>query len=150
MAGIKKRGTRDRLVLIQEELDRLFSEFMEPQARDRYAAHDRRPEVRVDVYETESMLCVRAELPGMAREDVQLYISRDLLTIEGAKKPPFKSQKLRFLNMEREFGSIKREIVLPKPVDANTVKATLQQGVLVVCLPKISERRGSRRRLEID
>jgi len=148
MANIKKSGSGQRLKTLQSELDKVLADLIEPH-QDKYLTRARRLEVHVDIYETSDALHVCAELPGIDKKDVQLFVSRDLLMIEGKKKSPYKGDKLRFLNLERDFGAFSREVGIPKPVDGRSIDATMENGILHVVLPKISDRRGQRKRVPI-
>lgn len=148
MANIKKLGSNQQLKLLQNELDKVLAEIIEPH-QDKYLTRARRLEVHIDVFETTDALHVCAELPGIEKEDVELYVSRDLLMIEGKKKSPYSGNKLRFLNLERDFGEFKREVGIPKPVDGRYIDASMENGLLHVVMPKISDRRGQRKRVPI-
>ncbi len=134
--------------MLQDELDQIMAEFLRPH-QERYSPGSRSLDVPVDIYETEEAIHVRAEMPGMTAEDVELFISRDLLSIEGGKKPTYPADNPKFLNLEREFGKFKRDVGLSKPVDVPNIRATLENGVLCVALPKISDRRGKRKRIPV-
>ena len=148
MANIKKTGSGEHLRLLQNELDKVLAEIFEPQ-QDKYLTRARRLEIHVDVFETADALHVCAELPGIDKNDVELYVTRDLLMIEGRKKSPYKGSQLRFLNLERDFGEFKKEVGIPKPVDGREIDASMENGILHVVLPKISDRRGQRKRVKI-
>jgi HSP20 family protein len=148
MAKIKKTHSQDRLESLQNELDQILGELMD-QRQDRFATRKRSFEVQVDVYETPEAIHIRAEAPGMSKDDLAVYLSRDFLVIEGNKQAPYTSDRLRFLNMEREFGSFTREVGIPKPVDGRGCIAKMVLGVLHIILPKISDRRGQRKRIPI-
>lgn len=149
MADIKKGDSKNRLLSLQKELDRILADLLEP-SQDRYFTRNRSLEVQVDVFETADALHVKAELPGVQREDINLFLSRDLLMIEGTKVSTYTAEKLRFLNLEREFGKFKREVGIPKPVDGRKIKAVFDNGILQILLPKISDRRGQRQRVPIE
>ncbi len=148
MVNSRKRDSKSRLLSLQEELDRILADLLEP-TQERYFTRNRTLEVQVDVYETPNAIHVRAELPGVAKEDIEVFVSRDLLMIEGKKASPYGDEKLRFLNLEREFGKFKREVGIPKPVDGRIIEASFEEGILSVLLPKISDRRGQRKRVPL-
>jgi len=149
MANIKKTDSINRLQNLQQELNQLLAEFVES-GQGRFVSRARHLETPLDVFETDDALHFHIELPGVEKEDIGLYLSRDLLTIEGTKKAPGKCEGSRFLNVEREFGTFKRDIGLPKPTDAREIIAKLEDGILYVRLPKISDRRGKRRKIDVE
>ena len=149
MAVIKKGDSRERLLSIQEELDEILKDFLEPR-QERYGGFNRSMALPVDIFETNDALHVRVELPGVSKDDVNLYITRNMLIIEGVKQSPYPGgERLRFLNLEREFGKFKREIGIPKPVDGRDIQAELTNGILFIRLTKISDRRGKQKRVPI-
>jgi HSP20 family protein len=90
----------------------------------------------VDIYETETHdLVVKAELPDMTREDIEVTVEKDTLTIRGTKKLPegIKDEHLR--RIERSYGAFSRSFALPHTVDSTKVSAEYKNGVLTVRLP---------------
>jgi len=90
----------------------------------------------VDVGETGSQVVVRADLPGMDLEDIDVSVTKDLLTIRGHKKQERQESGVDFHIIERSSGSFSRSIRLPAAVDEQSVSATYKKGVLEVVLPK--------------
>ena len=90
----------------------------------------------VDIYETEQHdLVIRAELPGMAREDIEVTVERNTLTLKGTKKPADEVKEDQYRRVERHYGSFARSFTLPDTVDAGAVSAEYKNGVLTVKLP---------------
>jgi HSP20 family protein len=91
----------------------------------------------VDVNEDDEHIYVKAELPGLTREDLELTLENGLLTISGEKK----SEKLpgREDLQERYYGRIYRSLTLPSGVDEKNVKATMKDGILHIVLDKTAE-----------
>jgi len=90
----------------------------------------------VDVYETEQQdLVLRAELPGMNREDIDVTIEHDVLTIKGSKKLANEVKEDRYRRIEGSYGAFSRSFSLPDTVDGSKVSAEYKQGVLTVKLP---------------
>jgi HSP20 family protein len=90
----------------------------------------------VDIYETESHdVVVKAELPDMTREDIEVKVEHDTLHIRGTKKLPegIKDEQIR--RIERSYGAFSRSFALPNTVDATKVSADYKNGVLTVKLP---------------
>ena len=90
----------------------------------------------VDIYQTgEHELVLKAELPDMTREDIDLNIENFVLTIRGAKKLAEDVKDEQFHHVERRYGAFSRSFSLPPTVDATKVAAEYKNGVLTVRLP---------------
>jgi HSP20 family protein len=90
----------------------------------------------VDIYETEEHdLVVKAELPDMKREDIEVTVENDTLVLRGTKKLPEGVKDEQIRRVERSYGVFNRSFTLPKTVDATRVSADYKNGVLTVKLP---------------
>ena len=90
----------------------------------------------VDIYQTgDHELVLKAELPDMTREDIDLNIENFVLTIRGEKKVAGDVKEEQFHHVERRYGTFSRSFALPQTVDPNKVSAEYKQGVLTVRLP---------------
>lgn len=92
----------------------------------------------VDIYETEDRYIVTAEVAGLAREDLQIQLQDGKLTLRGERQSSDASS-VRFERVERGHGRFARAFVLPHAVDATSVTADLQNGVLTISVPKVSD-----------
>jgi HSP20 family protein len=90
----------------------------------------------VDIAETKDDLIVKAEVPGMTKEDISISLSDNVLTLRGEKKKEKEEKGKTFYRTERCYGSFVRSFTLPAPVLANKVKAVYKDGVLEITLPK--------------
>jgi len=93
----------------------------------------------VDVYEDKDNLLVKAELPGMRKEDVEIAFHNGYLTLSGERKQEQKHEDAETYRSERWLGRFHRTISLPCRVEADKIKATYNEGVLTVTLPKAEE-----------
>jgi HSP20 family protein len=91
-----------------------------------------------DVYETADFLCVKMELAGIWRDDLEIILDDRLLLVRGQRKDPCrqKQQRCSFRQMEVDYGFFERRIVIPRMVDGNRVLATFHNGFLHIELPK--------------
>lgn len=96
-------------------------------------------EPAVDVYEDKDKITVRAELPGMKQQDIQVSVERNTLTISGERKEEEEHKEGETYRSERFYGRFQRSITLPQPVDSGKIKATYKDGVLEVICPKSEE-----------
>ena len=90
----------------------------------------------MDVEEDENQITIRTELPGIAKEDVQITLEDGVLSIRGEKKSDREMKQKSFHLMERHFGVFHRSITLPTGVDAGEAKATFKDGLLLIEVPK--------------
>ena len=101
----------------------------------------------LDLWQDEDSFYVEAELPGMAIEDLEIYVSgENQLSIKGTSKPP-EIEKAAWHRRERSFGNFARVLNLPGTVDAESVEASMANGVLSIRLPKA--RAAQPRRIEV-
>ncbi len=94
---------------------------------------------RVDVYEDDESVVVNADLPGIKKEDIDLSITGDTLTLKGEKKQEEEIKEEDYHRIERAYGTFQRTITLPAPVNADKVEASYTDGVLEVKMPKKEE-----------
>lgn len=95
----------------------------------------------IDVSETDGELTVTAELPGVAEEDVDLSLEDNVLTIKGEKRAEEKKEdeEKKYRLVERSYGSFQRSIPLSFKADPDSVKASFENGVLKIAVPKPPE-----------
>ena len=93
----------------------------------------------VDVLEKDDKFVVKAELPGMKEEDINVSVVGDTLTIKGEKKTETEVKEEDYYRCERSYGSFYRSIPLPSTVDSAKIEASYEDGVLEVTLPKAPE-----------
>jgi len=93
----------------------------------------------VDVAETEEALFVRAEVPGMSREDIDIELTGETLTLRGERKFESEDKKDNFVRIERRYGKFSRSFTLATPIQADKVSASYRDGILEIVLPKSEE-----------
>lgn len=91
---------------------------------------------RVDVAESENDFTVHAELPGLRKEDIQVTLEDNMLTITGERKYEDAQKDKQFYRRERAYGTFKRTFGLGTEVDADKIAATYKDGLLILTLPK--------------
>ncbi len=89
----------------------------------------------VDLYETETEFVVKAEIPEVKEKDLSIRLESNILTIEGERRIR-RNETGDYHRIERPYGRFRRSFVLPDPVDKDSVRATLHDGVLNIILPK--------------
>jgi HSP20 family protein len=93
----------------------------------------------VDVYEDNDRLVVKAELPGLKKEEIDISLHQGSLIISGERKQEFENHDGESSRSERFFGRFQRALELPKPVNSDQVTATYKDGILTVTLAKTEE-----------
>jgi HSP20 family protein len=120
---------------LQNQINRLFSE-----AFDRSEEGSLTPWApAVDIYETEQELVVKADLPGVKPEDLDIRVENNVLTIRGERKFEKKVSEDKYLRVERAYGSFSRSFSLASTVNAEAIKADYKDGVLALSIPKREE-----------
>lgn len=125
----------DRFAALRDEMDRLFDSSFSPAVRAPGSFSRWTP--ALDVYQDKDQFTVVAELPGLKKEDIELSLHNDVLTISGERKQ--EKQGEEGYRNERFFGRFQRSVTLPTSVAGDKVKATYQDGILKVVLPKAEE-----------
>jgi HSP20 family protein len=121
---------------LQNEINRLFN-GQKPGASQ--GLFDRSISPAIDVLEDRDNIIILCDIPGVDMNDLELTITKDVLTIKGEKKEEEKKDKARIFKKETWEGSFQRTIALPDGVDSEKVDATLKDGVLRVVVPKMEE-----------
>jgi HSP20 family protein len=131
------------LARFRNEMDRLFDDFTGggwpslrrwPEWFGALPSADATP--ALDVYEEKDAVVVKAELPGMEKDDVHVDIKGDVLTVRGEKKKEEKIEERDYYCRERAYGAFSRSVRLPVEVQGDKASATFKHGVLEMHLPK--------------
>jgi HSP20 family protein len=94
-----------------------------------------------DIFEDANTVKIVAEIPGVRPEELKLSLENNLLTIRGEKRQEAEERNERVHRYERSYGSFERTFALPQTVDPDQIKATHENGVLTVTLPKVEKAR---------
>jgi len=121
------------LVSLRDAMDRLFAEsFVRPGTA--FPPFFEGP--AVDIYQTKDDVVVKAAIPGIKPEDIDIAVTGEILTIKGELKEEEKIEEGSYLRQERHYGQFCREFTLPTQVNADKAKAEFEHGVLTLRLPK--------------
>jgi len=93
----------------------------------------------IDIFETSEAYVVKAELPGVRKEDVQITVENNVLSLKGERKFERDETKENYHRIERAYGAFARLFTLPTRVDHDHVEAKFEQGVLTITVPKAAE-----------
>jgi len=124
----------DSLTEIHNEMDRLFGRSLRSQTGLEGVFSP-----AIDVAVEKDNVIIKADLPGLTRDDVSVTLQENYLTIKGEKKQETEKKETNYFLSERVHGSFTRVIELPVAVDAARIEARFKDGVLQVTLPKTEE-----------
>jgi HSP20 family protein len=143
MALIRWEPARE-LNSLQSEMNRLFNTFFDTPASAAANGPGRRWIPAMDLVETEDHFVLRADLPGLSEEDVNVELEDNVLTVSGERKVEHEDKKEGYYRVERAYGKFQRSLTLPEGVDAGKIEAAFDKGVLEVRIPKPEERKPRR------
>lgn len=124
---------------VERRLDEILGRPSLPRVWRRFPFEAKEWLPAVEMFEKEDRFVVKAELPGMKEEDVDISVTDDTLTIKGEKKSESEVKEEDYYFSERSYGSFFRSIALPSNVDAKRIEACFDDGILEIDLPKVTE-----------
>jgi HSP20 family protein len=140
----------------ERDMDRMFEDFFGRRVRpwwpERWFRGDEmeaRPPV-VDVFEEKDDVVVKAELPGMEKDNIEVNLTDHMLTIKGEKKKEEEVKKENYYRAERSYGSFVRSLELPREVQADKVKAAFKNGILEIRMPKTEEAKAKEVKVKVE
>jgi len=105
---------------------------------------------KVDIYETDERYVINAEIPGLKKEDIDIDLKENTLTIKGEKKFEEKTEKDNYVRVERRYGTFQRSFALSENADAEKINASYSNGVLKVSIPKKEEAKPKQIKVEVN
>jgi len=136
MAIVRWDPGRD-LDLLQSDVNRLFDAFFGTRGANRSSGGSAQRWVPpMDLTEEENEYVLRADLPGLSEDDIEIEVKDDVLTISGERRYEHENRHEGFYRVERSFGRFSRSLDLPSGIDAEALRADFDRGVLEVHIPK--------------
>ena len=126
---------------LQSEMNRLFNTAFDSGSSGPVM---RRWVPAMDLVESGEHFVLRADLPGMSEEDIEIELEDGTLTVSGERRAEHEERQEGFHRVERSFGAFSRSLTLPKGVDADAVSASFDRGVLEIRIPKPEARKPRR------
>ena len=125
------------MMTLREAMDRLFDDaFTRPLSlRDGWSVSG----PAVDMYQTDDEIVVKAAIPGIKADEVQINITGEVLTLKGEMKQQEEKEEKAWHIREQRWGSFERSVVLPAHVVSDKAKAEFENGILTITLPKAEE-----------
>jgi HSP20 family protein len=140
MADIVRWDPFREVVSLREAMDRLFNEsFLRPWGIGWGLLPGEAWAVPLDMYETDTEVVVKASVPGIKPDDLQITVTDDVLTIKGELKAEQEIKRENYHMQEHRYGAFQRSIRLPVPVRSDKAEAVFEHGVLTLTLPKTEE-----------
>ncbi len=142
-----------------EELERLFSnEFVRETFCPLPSLLRQRPKLPgekeiafpVDIIDEEDHVLITAEMPGIKKQDIDMTVSGDIITISGQKRNDRMVRSKNYSRLERSFGSFSRSFHLPFELEAGKARARLENGILEVKIPKTEEGERKGKKISIE
>ncbi len=147
MADTKWEPFRD-LLTIQDRMNRLFQEGLGSRI-----GHEERQvgpwSPPVDILESDDRIVLRADLPGVEQDDIELRVEDGVLILRGQRKPPADVRPEDLHRSERPHGTFVRSFSLPQNIDQAAIRASQKNGVLEVVLPKKQESKAKAIRIDV-
>ncbi|UCD85006.1 MAG: Hsp20/alpha crystallin family protein [Deltaproteobacteria bacterium] len=137
------------LVSFKERMDRLFEDTL---SRSRGIDESLAPGIwspPVDIYETGDNIIMKAELPGISKNDINLEVKDNTLTLKGERKFEKEVKEENYHRIERSYGTFQRSFALPTNIERDKVEAKFQDGILEVTLPKVEEAKPKQIKVEV-
>jgi HSP20 family protein len=129
------------LLALQERMNRLIDQTLSRTRSEGELSSTGAWSPAVDLYESEKSLILKAELPEVRQDDIELRIDDDRVTLRGERRVNEAISEKQFVRMERSYGPFHRTFELPTSIDTDKVKADFKKGILTVTMPKkVSEK----------
>jgi HSP20 family protein len=148
MALVRWEPVRE-LTSLQNDMNRLFNTFFDTPSTGNGGNTPRRWIPAMDLVETDEHFVLKADLPGLAEEDVNLEVEDNVLTVSGERKAEHEDKREGYVRVERSYGAFRRSLTLPEGVDPEGVSARFDKGVLEVHIPKPEERKPRRVAIQV-
>jgi len=146
MAKLAKWNPIKEFLDLRDDFDRIIDRFF---SKDFEVWEGARP-FDVDIYEDADNIVLKAEIPGMNKEDISISLTEDTITISGKKAEEKKIERENYFKKEIRTGSFSRSFTLPCAVDKEKVKATYKNGILEILLPKSEKAKEKEIKVEIE
>ncbi|RKY32546.1 MAG: Hsp20/alpha crystallin family protein [Candidatus Omnitrophota bacterium] len=137
------------LEAIQNEMNRMFDSSLVKWGDRDVGLLEGAWSPAIDIYDSKDNCLVKADIPGMKKDEIEVSVHGDTLIIKGEKKQEKETKEKDFIRTERFYGAFNRAIRLPAAVDAAKVSASYKNGVLELVLPKKEESKPKQLKIDI-
>lgn len=129
--------------ILNRNFDSFFPEYIFNEETDKYA-------MPVEIHEKDNEYSVKAELPGVKKEDLDIDIDKNHLTINAHKKEEKKEDTKGYRKSEFRYGEFSRTVYFPQEIDVDGTKAKLEHGILAIEAPKLKAENGNSKKLTVE
>ncbi|MHB8121078.1 MAG: Hsp20/alpha crystallin family protein [Desulfuromonadaceae bacterium] len=155
-SGGERKGEMQRYTAPFEQMERMFEDFFQR----RFFAPSWMPRLKlpefadvsasVDMFEEGDELVIKADIPGMKKDEISIDFADDVVTISGEKKTEERTERKDYYCVERSFGSFSRKLQLPVDIQIDKTRASFKDGVLEIRMPKSEEAKQKVRKITVD
>ena len=155
-SGGERKGEMQRYTAPFEQMERMFEDFFQR----RFFAPSWMPRLKlpefadvsesVDMFDEGDDLVIKAEIPGMKKDEISIDFADDVVTISGEKKTEERTERKDYYCVERSFGSFSRKLQLPVDIQIDKTRASFKDGVLEIRMPKSEEAKQKVRKITVD
>ena len=129
--------------ILNRNFDSFFPEYIFNEEMDKYA-------MPVEIHEKEKEYCVKAELPGVKKENLDIDIDKNHITINAKKEEEHKEDTKGYRKSEFKYGEFARTVYFPQEIDVEKTKAKLEHGILSIEAPKLAAEKGYAKKLTVE
>ncbi len=129
--------------ILNRNFDSFFPEYIFNEEMDKYA-------MPVEIHEKEKEYCVKAELPGVKKENLDIDIDKNHITINAKKEEEHKEDTKGYRKSEFKYGEFARTVYFPQEIDVEKTKAKLEHGILSIEAPKLAAEKGNTKKLTVE
>ena len=145
------RKTPDRfLKSVNDEISSILSRNMEGLFPDYSFPDEEKLAMPVELKEKDNEYTVKAELPGVKKEDLDIDIDKNYITINAKKEEEKEENEKAYKKTEFSYGEFSRTVYFPQEIDVENTKAKLEHGVLKIDAPKLAKEKDNKKKLTID
>ena len=151
----EKPGALQKFTSPFEEMEHLFDDFFQrrffaPSFMPRFKFPElTNVSASIDMFEDGNDLVIKAELPGIKKDEINVDFADDIITISGEKKTEEKTERKDYFRVERSFGSFVRKLRLPVEVQVDKTKASFKDGVLEIRMPKSASKKPKTQKIAV-
>ena len=155
-SGSKQKSELQRFSSPFEEMERMFDDFLQRRFfAPSWMPHLKFPDLTdvstsVDMFEEGEDLIIKAEIPGMKKEEISIDFSGDVVTISGDKKSEERTEHKDYYRVERSFGSFSRKLRLPVEIQIDKTRASFKDGVLEIRMPKSEDEKQKVQKIAVE
>lgn len=136
---------------LQHRMNRMFDDFFRGFDIEPFGEFEKQATFmpQINISEDEKEIVVTADLPGIDEKDLDISITKDVLTIKGEKKTETEDKKKNYHRIERSYGSFSRSIAMPEGIEEGKIEAELKKGVLKILIPKSAAAQPQQKKINI-